>query len=239
MASRRPGDQRVSSGKGGSEGGRKHREGCSAVRGGSRSHGRPGTDLLTLLLREPAPARKPILISLLASQPGGPGPAPPWRAPPSPSPSPSPAHHSEALLASRLRSLGSKNRCHLGAETDGKRWPPAVSILAHSWLAWQLTWLAAGRANQSGSRVARRIPGSGGGWQHGMRAPGVAPAAPLTSTPQAPAVERDLCCQAAGPHTGPSAHCTPWAGPVTCLVCASCSSSRQCPPPASGKDLRS
>lgn len=157
-------------------------------------------------------------------------PGPPRCPPPRPCPSPSPAHHSEALLASRLRSLGSKNSRHLGAETDGRRWPrPSASWHTAGWQQAGQTsvapvWPGASLAVEEAGNVA-------GGPRSG-------PATPLMSTPQAPAVERGLCCRAAGPHAGASAHCTPRAGPVTCLVCASCSS-RQCPPPARGKDLRS
>lgn len=61
-------------------------------------------------------------------------------------PEASPLHRSKALLTSRLQSLGSKNRCHLGAETDGKRWP------CHQHPGTQLAGLAAPSA---GSRPGR------------------------------------------------------------------------------------
>ena len=72
---------------------------------------------------------------------------------------------------------------------------PAISILAHSWLAWQLPRLAAGRAGPSGSHVVRRVPK----WQGRLAARCVGSqggsGSPLPSTPQAPVVECVPCWQ--------------------------------------------
>ena len=75
---------------------------------------------------------------------------------------------------------------------------PAISILAHSWLAWQLPQLAVGRAGPSGSRVVQRVPK----WQGRLATWCVDPrggsGSPLPSTPQAPVVECVSCWQALG-----------------------------------------
>lgn len=88
-----------------------------------------------------SPSQRPVLASLLAFWPGGPGLLRCGGLPEA-----SPLHRSKALLTSRLQSLGSKNRCHLGAETDGKRWP------CHQHPGTQLAGLAAPSA---GSRPGR------------------------------------------------------------------------------------
>ena len=66
---------------------------------------------------------------------------------------------------------------------------PGVSILAHSWLAWQLTLLAADRGpawpSESLAEEERRAPRQTG--------PRVAPASPRPPAPQTPAVEGGPC----------------------------------------------
>lgn len=148
----------------------------------------------------------------------------------------SPLHCSKALLTSRLQSLGSKNRCHLGVETDGKRAPP-ISILAHSWLAWQLpSWQWAGQAPVAPA-WSSTSPSGRGGWQRGVWAPGVAPAHLCLPHPK-PLSRVCPVLAGPGPHAGPSVTGT-LDRSGACLVCVSCSFSWQHPPQGPGKGLGS
>lgn len=211
-----------SKGGGGTERGAWWKEGHSSLTGAWHSPSGPPPP-------EPAPAQRPILTSLLAFWPGGPGLLPCGGLP-----KVSPLHCSKALLTSRLQSLGSKNRCHLGVETDGKRWP------RHQHPGTQLAGLAAPSAGSGPGRpqwlphgpVRPQVAGEAGnvvcgppGWLR------------LTSAFYTPSTCRGVCPTLAGPgpHAGPSAHCTPWTGPRACLVCVSCSFTWQRPPQGPGQ----
>ena len=184
-----------SKGGGGTERGAWWKEGHSSLTGAWHSPSGPPPP-------EPAPAQRPILTSLLAFWPGGPGLLPCGGLP-----KVSPLHCSKALLTSRLQSLGSKNRCHLGVETDGKRWP------RHQHPDTQLAGLAAPSAGSGPGRpqwlphgpVRPQVAGEAGnvvcgppGWLR------------LTSAFYTPSPCRGVCPTLAGPgpHAGGHTACT-------------------------------
>lgn len=66
---------------------------------------------------------------------------------------------------------------------------PAISILAHSWLAWQLPQLAVGRAGPGGSCMDQCVPKWQGRLAMWCVGPQAGSGSPLPFIPQAPVVE--------------------------------------------------
>lgn len=127
----RPGDQVT---RGSPEGKEGARVGGSTERGARREEGAAIPRAAGLRPGDPPPPRAGPSPEARPRQLAGFSARWTWPGPPRCPPPPSPAHHSEALLASRLRSLGSKNSRHLGAETDGRRWPrPSASWHTAGW----------------------------------------------------------------------------------------------------------